>query len=452
MKPAILCFEIIGCLFFGGLSRPEEVRATEIPAAAASVQGRPRVMVETDAGGDPDDEQSMVRFLLYTNEFDVAGIIVNRVLARDGENLNPERTGLGIVRRLLRAYAECFERLREHDDRYPSAESLQRCTVSGAAESDDGVRLVIKAVDSDDARPLWFLNWGTDHGSEPSALRRALDRVMAERDAAGYREFKSRLRLSGDDQFGEHTYNVAPPFPRWENPFRPELDRKRCYHRFSAITATAGGFDVERDVRTGHGPLGALYPVNTTHRQKEGDSMSFLYLVPTGMNDPHFPDRGSWAGRYGRRLDVGERNYFHANQVDDWRGSRHRENSLARWAVDLQNDFRARLDWCVQSRALANHPPQVILAGNQERHVQPGQEIVFDLSDSVDPDGDTLQFHWELYPPPAAIVAFPDSNESRLHWVVPQLEVESLHVVCTVRDSGSPPLARYARWILHTKP
>ena len=35
---------------------------------------RVRVIVETDAGGDPDDEQSLVRFLLYANEWDVEGI------------------------------------------------------------------------------------------------------------------------------------------------------------------------------------------------------------------------------------------------------------------------------------------------------------------------------------------------------------------------------------------
>src|SRR4051812_23355725 len=57
---------------------------------------RLRLIIETDAGGDPDDEQSLVRFLLYANEWDVEGIIANRSRARDGENLNPERTGLGI--------------------------------------------------------------------------------------------------------------------------------------------------------------------------------------------------------------------------------------------------------------------------------------------------------------------------------------------------------------------
>jgi hypothetical protein len=66
------------------------------PARAAE---RLRVIVETDAGGDPDDEQSLIRFLLYANEWDVEGIICTLAKARDKENLNPERTGLGIVRR-----------------------------------------------------------------------------------------------------------------------------------------------------------------------------------------------------------------------------------------------------------------------------------------------------------------------------------------------------------------
>ena len=47
-------------------------------AVAAPSGDRLRLIVETDAGGDPDDEQSLVRFLLYSNEWDVEGIIANR--------------------------------------------------------------------------------------------------------------------------------------------------------------------------------------------------------------------------------------------------------------------------------------------------------------------------------------------------------------------------------------
>ena len=67
------------------------------------------------------------------------------------------------------------------------------------------------------------------------------------------------MRLASADAFGPHTLEIAPPFPLWVDTFRPPQDGKRWYHRFSAITATAGGFDVERDLRTGNGPLGALY-------------------------------------------------------------------------------------------------------------------------------------------------------------------------------------------------
>src|SRR5207245_11614288 len=93
----ILQYTLLGVLFF-------------VPAPAGATEResqKPRVIIETDAGGDPDDEQSLVRFLVYANEWDIEGIIANRSWARDRENLNQERTGLGIVRRLVKAYAAC---------------------------------------------------------------------------------------------------------------------------------------------------------------------------------------------------------------------------------------------------------------------------------------------------------------------------------------------------------
>src|SRR5688572_21264907 len=92
---------------------------------------RLRVVIETDAGGDPDDEQSLVRFLLYANEWDVEGIICTRPKARPGENLNPERTGLGIVRHMLKAYGECQPKLVKHDHRFPTMDHLWQRTVAG---------------------------------------------------------------------------------------------------------------------------------------------------------------------------------------------------------------------------------------------------------------------------------------------------------------------------------
>src|SRR3979490_3383433 len=97
-------------------------------AGPAKGTERLRVLIETDAGGDPDDEQSLVRFLLYANEWDIEGIIANCPKAIDGENRNPERTGLGIVRALVNAYGQCHSNLVQHDVRYPSAKQLAKRT------------------------------------------------------------------------------------------------------------------------------------------------------------------------------------------------------------------------------------------------------------------------------------------------------------------------------------
>ncbi len=427
------------------------------PVAPAGAGERLRLLIETDAGGDPDDEQSLVRFLLYANEWDVEGIVCNRPAARDGENRNPERTGLGIVRRLVKAYGECYPSLVQHDRRYPRPEALLRRTVAGYDDTDDGVNLIIAAVDRDDPRPLWYSDWGTDKGAATNNLKRALDKVLRGRGPVGYARFKDRLRLSSADSFGDHTARLDPPFKLWVDTYRPPRDGKRWYHRFSALTATAGGFDLKRDVLTGHGPLGALYPTNTTHPQKEGDTMTFLYLVPTGMNDPERPTWGSWAGRYGRNETYPDQPYYWANQEDAWQGTTSRDNTLKRWAADLQNDFKARLDWCVKGFDRANHPPAAKVKGELRRTVSPGQTVVLDAGDSTDPDGDRLTFAWVYYPEPGSYrgpaPAIRDATSPRASLVAPEVDAaRTLHIVLAVTDAGSPPLTRYQRIVLTVRP
>src|SRR5580765_4849258 len=391
---------MVPAIFLAGRIALKAVSAAEVADApgrnpteisnALGPEPRLRLIIETDAGGDPDDEQSLVRFLHYVNEWDVEGIIANRPRARDGENLNRERTGLGIVRALVNAYGECWANLAQHDARYPKPEALLARTVAGYDDSDDAVNLILAAIDRDDPRPVWYADWGSDNGSATNNLRRVLDRVLRERDARGYAKFKDRLRLISYDLYAEHTTR-APDWRFWLNTFQPPLDGKRWYHRFSALTAHAGGFDLQRDVLTAHGPLGALYPTNTTHWQKEGDTMSFLYLVPTGMNDPQQPTWGSWAGRYGLNTNFPGRNYYWANQTDVWNGTTNRDNTLRRWAADLQNDFRARLNWCVKLFARANHAPVAVLNGRLGKEILQmeavaGSTIHLRAEGSTDPD------------------------------------------------------------------
>lgn len=426
-------------------------------SASGPDRTRLRLIIETDAGGDPDDEQSMVRFLLCANEWDVEGIICNRPHARDGENRNPERTGLGIVRRQLNAYGACYLNLVRHDRRYPTKEYLWQRTVAGYADTDAGVQLILAAVNSPDPRPVWYADWGSDRGSAPVNMKRALDLVYRKQGPTAYAKFKDRLRLVSYDQYGDHTTKLAPPLKLWVNTFQPPLEKKRWYHRFSPLTAKAGGFDLRRDVLTSHGPLGAMYPTNTTLPQKEGDTMTFLYLLPTGMNDPEQPTWGSWAGRYGLNPAFPGRPYYWANQADTWHGTTHRDNSLKRWAVDLQNDFRARLDWCVKPVAQANHPPAVVVNGQGGLAVlhltaKPGEEVRFNAAGTTDPDGQELSYEWSIYPEAGTYrgaVTIADATKPAAHLRVPaDAGGKTIHVLLTVRDRGAPPLARYRRVVV----
>jgi hypothetical protein len=432
-----------------------------VPSSPADAP-RPRLIIETDAGGDPDDEQSLVRFLVYANEFDVEGIIANRPHARDGENRNPVRDGLGIVRALVRAYGECRPNLVRHAPRFPTAEELLAKTVAGYDDTDDGVELILRAVDSPDPRPVWFSNWGTDKASAVSSLKRALDRVLRERGPAGYAAFKGRLRLCSADKFGDHTGRTEPPFPLWIDASRPERDGRRWYHRFSALTATAGGFDIERDVRTNHGPLGALYPTNTGLPQKEGDTMYFLYLLSTGMNDPAEPAWGSWGGRHGPHGEFPGKPYFWADVEDAWDGRTSRDNALARWAVAIQNDFAARLDWCVADTFdKANHNPRAVLNGDRTKDVlrvaaKPGDRVTLSAVGSSDPDGDRFDARWFLYPEPATYrgpLALSSEAGEGTSFVAPAVEKpETVHVVLELRDQGTPPLFAYRRAVVTVAP
>jgi hypothetical protein len=186
--------------------------------------------------------------------------------------------------------------------------------------------------------------------------------------------------------------------------------------------------------------------------------MTFLYLVPTGMNDPLQPTWGSWAGRYGPNEKFPGRPYFWANQRDQWNGTAGRDNTLRRWAAHLQNDFRARLDWCVKEYDDANHPPAVKVEPAATAVVAPGQRVTVDATGSTDPDGDPLQFEWTWYPeagtyrgPPPALE--PSAGGARVSFAAPVVDAAcTAHLIATVTDDGSPPLTRYHRLVVSVRP
>ena len=179
--------------------------------------------------------------------------------------------------------------------------------------------------------------------------------------------------------------------------------------------------------------------------------MTFLYLVPTGMNNPEEPGWGSWAGRYGLHDQAAGRPYYWANQSDKLNGTINRDNTLLRWAADLQNDFRARLDWCVKPKRDGNHRPILMVNGTRsdepvEIKVRPNGKVVLNAEGSTDPDGNALTFHWEVYPVTSTNNVRLENSTNVTATLVNA--VSDTHVVLTVRDNGKPPLAAYRRAII----
>ena len=58
---------VASSLAVGALARAE----SRAPSDPDPYVARPRVLVMTDIANEPDDQMSLVRFLLYSNEFDV---------------------------------------------------------------------------------------------------------------------------------------------------------------------------------------------------------------------------------------------------------------------------------------------------------------------------------------------------------------------------------------------
>ena len=100
-------------------------------AGAASTTDKPRVLVTSD--GEIDDECSLVRFLLYTNDWDVEGIITSSSQYH-AHGLN--WAGDDWAQPYLKAYAQVYPNLLKHDARYPTPAFLQARTLLGNVKAE----------------------------------------------------------------------------------------------------------------------------------------------------------------------------------------------------------------------------------------------------------------------------------------------------------------------------
>ena len=263
-----------------------------------SVTTKPRVFVTSDISNEPDDAQSLVRFLLYSNEFDVQGLVAcTSTWMR--KIVHPED-----MQRIVGAYGKVIDNLNEHvhpDNQYPSAQYLLSRIKSGppmygkealrpGVPLSDGASLLIESLDASEL-PLWVLCWGGTN-----VIAQALEEVRRTRSVDDAARLRAKLRV----------YDISDQddTAAWIRISFPDVFYICSIHGWNEYGMAAwtgisgdllapldhGGPDttiVGKEWLREHiqiGVLGGQYP--DVAFIMEGDTPTFLYLIQNGLGSP----------------------------------------------------------------------------------------------------------------------------------------------------------------------
>jgi hypothetical protein len=429
---------------------------------------RPRLVVLTDIGGDPDDTQSMIRLLVHANELDIEGLIASSA-GTIGE-LSVAATKPEMIRELVDAYREAYPNLSRHASGFPRHEHLLAVIKSGNVErgrdavgeghDTEGSAWLIACVDRKDERPLNLAVWGGQ-----TDLAQALWRVRHERGSEGLAAFAKRLRIyTIDDQDKIHDWlmNEFPGLFMVSSRALGGADKRSANYRGmylggdEALTSRAW---VDEHLLSGHGALGSRYPTKTwtapnPHRcVKEGDTPSWLFFLPISPGDPSRPEWGGWGGRF----RAGQEGGF-VDAQDLVGGAESGHATVWRWRAAVQNELAARMDWCASGEVgEANHPPRPAVDGDTSRQVirrdaEPGASVRLSAAGTTDPDGDRIALSWWQYREAgsyAGEVTIEGAHAEHATIRMPEDSAgKTIHIILEAQDGGSPPLTRYRRVIL----
>lgn len=449
-----------------------------------------RAVILTDIEADPDDSQSLVRLLLYSNLIDIKGLIATTSVHQKN-NVYPES-----IRRIIGAYGEVHENLLNHEAGFPEAmsllelvkEGLPQYGMKGVGEGKDsqGSEWILRILEEKDERPLWICVWGG-----VNTLAQALYKIKATRSEADAKRLIARLRVYTISDQDDSGIWIRKNFP---DLFYIVSPGGYQHSTWGAINQFVRGIDNEtisnswlaQNIQQDHGPLGTSYP--DVAYGMEGDTPTFLFLIPNGLNVPEHPEFGGWGGRYEKHIPEHasfnsgftggvpiepEPREIWTNAVDtyvpylpneygravgkDTATFSDNRATLWRWRDDFQNDFAARMDWCTKPFAEANHPPVPALGHPGQITVKSGERFSLDASGSTDPDGDNLSYLWFHYPEAGSykdlIKTVAAENLYKVSVIAPEVEQnETAHFILKVTDKGEPRLSRYKRVIVSILP
>lgn len=460
-----------------------------ISAHAQSFQ-KNRVIILTDIEADPDDTQSLIRLLLYSNQIDIKGIIATTSVWHKNV-VNPES-----IKKVIDAYELIQPNLVNHEVGFPNAEYLTKLIKSGLpkygmlgvgdGKDSEGSDLIIKELEKNDNRPLWISTWGG-----VNTLAQALDKIRKTKSPKVAKELISKLRVYTISDQDDSGIWIRNNFPDLFYIVSPADDYGSA--TWSAINTFVLGINndeisnswIAEHIQQNHGPLGAAYP--DVAWGVEGDTPAFLSLIPNGLNNAEHPEWGGWGGRYelykpdfsklkqgnsgvpyepeSRKIWTNATDTFKPYSQSDYGRSVKKDTSsfsdnkvsLWRWRDHFQNDFAARMDWTIKSYEQANHPPVPILTHPDHITVTSGQGFSLDAFDSTDPDGDNLSFLWFNYPEASTYKKeIPINGAENVHianFTAPVVDKkETIHFILQLSDKGTPNLTRYKRVIVTVIP
>ena len=442
---------------------------------AAERELKPRLVVCTDiapADVEPDDMESMVRLMAYADRFEIEGIITSV-----GWNCDPyPKEWAQYLQRVIEAYRKDVPKLMARSSQkgflslkkengqqklgyWPSADYVKSRAVMGSehggikaiGEDNDspGSELLIRLADEDDPRPIYVAAWGG-----ANTLAQAIWRIKQSRTADEVKRFVRKFRLytiTDQDMQYSMRMNRAYSSHMWlRREFKDELQfiwDEGTWQEQCELGKQA--WEQHRDYIQGKGALGKEYP--TYKWGVEGDTPSFLYVMPNGLNNPECPQQAGWAGYH-------ERGICADSLTTAWTSWQEPLRSISigykrRFYPDELNDFKARIQWAEEG--MGNHNPQVVV--NNKKGVQPiciqakaGKTIRLDASKSKDADGDGLSFLWWQQPEIGHTKVSINQHEQAVATIrIPANATgDTIHVICEVHDNGPFHLVAYRRIVI----
>ncbi|PYH94082.1 DUF1593-domain-containing protein [Aspergillus ellipticus CBS 707.79] len=458
-----------------------------------SYPSKPRVFVLSDIANEPDDSESLVRYLVYSNQFQNEGLVAVT------STWLPDKVHPELMLEVIDGYEKVVDNLNNHapaDSPYQSADYLRGIVSHGPAvygmkalENNNACspgteRLLNSITNTSSNQPLWVLSWGG-----VNVLAQALLNISLTHSAAEAAALRSNIRvctISDQDDTGAwirhnwpdiHYITSLHGFDQYNVAAWPGISGEQ-YYNFDQ-----GGPDsslvshewLEKNIRIG--PLGAKYP--DFKFIMEGDTPTLLYMIQTGLSDVEYPRYGSWGGRYLAVCNTCDWDNVYSDAVDRVTGMNNQtfasnHATIWRWRQAFQYDFAARMQWTLsasETNQTWNHQPVVILNGTgglnfMRVNASVGATIALDAGETYDPDGDGLSFEWFQYLEPSTYDTHAKGNVGELSITVgsggrtASVEVPSaegtcdqdgcqlLHLILQVEDSGTPPLTSYRRVLI----